>query len=153
MDCLRAISASCIVSLCRIRFLTFGWSSQAQFAYGESSYFTARGVTPWGCSLAYQARAFGAFGYRLAWFALGNAVFAPDDVLQAVQLPGPLDEVDCYARSAVLALWPTARLLRRWFYETDVETAESELRAAVARAHRATGGRDVPFTLRAGTAR
>eukprot|EP00438_Fugacium_kawagutii_P008709 Skav236659 [mRNA] locus=scaffold3354:55101:61141:+ [translate_table: standard] len=33
-----------------------------------------------------------------------------------VSLPR-LDEVDCYAKSVVMAMWPNARTMRRWFYE------------------------------------
>lgn len=28
-----------------------------------------------------------------------------------------LDEVDCYAKNVVMAMWPNGRVMRRWFYE------------------------------------
>ena len=84
------------------------------------------------------------FDLQLVWYGAGNAIFAhrlaahllgllgsaiavrrPNcsaislpvrDCLSA-GLPSPLDEVDCYAKSVLMTMWPSGRTLRRWFYE------------------------------------
>ena len=84
------------------------------------------------------------FDLQLVWYGAGNAIFAhrlaahllgllgsaitvrrptcsaislPVRGCLSAGLPSPLDEVDCYAKSVLMTMWPSGRTLRRWFYE------------------------------------
>ncbi|CAK9012870.1 unnamed protein product [Durusdinium trenchii] len=74
------------------------------------------GLTVWGCSLSYQVRMLKPLGYHLVWYGAGNAIYVHRSVSTRLGLPR-LDEVDCYVTSVVMAMWPSGRRMRRWFYE------------------------------------
>lgn len=84
----------------------------------------------WGCSLSYQVRMLKPLGYHLVWYGAGNAVYVHSTAKRRLGLPR-LDEVDCYAKSVVMAVWPNGRTLRRWFYEDPLNLTLSDARRAL----------------------
>eukprot|EP00439_Symbiodinium_sp_Y106_P067707 s444_g11.t1 len=86
---------------------------------------------PWGCSLSYQVQLMKQFDLELVWYGAGNAIFAHRLAAHLLGLPSPLDEVDCYAKSVLMTMWPSGRRLRRWFYEDSLNDTFVEVRAAL----------------------
>ena len=101
----------------------------------------------WGCSLSYQVHLLASYGYQLVWYASPNALYVHQSVASKLGLPGPLDEVDCYAKSLINTIWPDVRTLRRWFYEVPLDIVLQEARSALAAKYSRFQGR-IPFTLR-----
>ncbi|CAE7464585.1 unnamed protein product [Symbiodinium microadriaticum] len=97
---------------------------------------------PWGCSLSYQVQLMKQFDLQLVWYGAGNAIFAHRLAAHLLGLPSPLDEVDCYAKSVLMTMWPSGRTLRRWFYEDNLNDTFIEVRAALTKR---LG--NLPFTL------
>lgn len=110
-----------------------------QFAMHESSeslkpVWASERHSAFGCSLSYQVHLLGSLGYMLVWYSAANAVFAHRRAVPLLDLPAPLDEVDCFAKSVVHASWPDGRTLRRWFQEVSVSKAAMETRDALSEA-------------------
>eukprot|EP00434_Breviolum_minutum_P023313 symbB.v1.2.020564.t1/scaffold1741.1/size103732/5 len=91
--------------------LRFSLHEHANMGWGE--------LQIWGCSLSYQVRMLKPLGYHLIWYGAGNAVYVHKTAKRRLGLPR-LDEVDCYAKNVVMAMWPNGRVMRRWFYEDSL---------------------------------
>jgi len=107
-----------------------------QFAMHESAEslkpeWASERHSAFGCSLSHQVHLLGSLGYMLVWYSAANAVFAHRQAVPILDLPAPLDEVDCFAKSMVHASWPDGRTLRRWFQEVSVSKATMEVRDAL----------------------
>jgi len=119
-----------------------GFPPPIRFALHDSDLLTWPPDPPWGCSLSYQVHLLTRFGHELVWYGAGNALFAHASSKSRVGLRGPLDELDCYAKSVVMSMWPDGRTLRRWFYEEPLDSALHEVRTKLKKRLRG-----VPFTV------
>ena len=80
--------------------------------------------------------------YNLIWYAAGNAIYVHKSVAPQLGL-FRLDEVDCYVKTVVMAMWPSGRRMRRWFYEDSLNETLVDARRSV---ERYLKGR--PYTLK-----
>eukprot|EP00439_Symbiodinium_sp_Y106_P029010 s2717_g3.t1 len=114
-----------------------------RFALHEHAELASWGrLTIWGCSLSYQVRMLRPLGYNLIWYGAGNAIYAHRSVASQLGL-FRLDEVDCYVKSVIMAMWPSGRRMRRWFYEEPLNETFLDAQRSV---ERHLKGR--PYTLK-----
>ncbi|CAE7615659.1 unnamed protein product, partial [Symbiodinium pilosum] len=114
-----------------------------RFALHEHEELASWGKLPvWGCSLSYQVRMLTLLRYNLIWYAAGNAIYVHKSVAPQLGL-FRLDEVDCYVKTVVMAMWPSGRRMRRWFYEDSLNETLVDARRSV---ERYLKGR--PYTLK-----
>lgn len=102
-------------------------------------------------------------GYRLIWYGAGNAAYVHRSAYDLLGsswrcrivwrgLP-ELEPKACYASSVVMAMWPSGRTMRRWFYEVgrlcSWPAAEEPPNASLAEAQAALAEllKGKPFTL------